>query len=75
MRGGVRRLLWVEVSGATITGTLALAFAIVPDWIELVLGWGPDQGDESVEWLIVWLAAIGLAFVTVMLIAAAMEER
>jgi hypothetical protein len=75
MRGGVRRLFWVWVSAATITGTLALAFAIVPDWIELVFGLGPDQGDESVEWLIVWLAVIGLAFVTIMLIAAAMEER
>jgi hypothetical protein len=75
MRGGVRRLFWVEVSAATITGTLALAFAIVPDWIELVFGWDPDQGDESVEWLIVWLAATGLAFVAIMLITAAMEER
>jgi hypothetical protein len=75
MRGGVRCLFWVEVTAATITGTLALAFAIVPDWIEWLFGWDLDQGDESVEWLIVWLAVIGLAFVTIMLIAMAMEER
>jgi hypothetical protein len=71
---GSRRLFWVEVSAATITGTLALTTTIVPDWIEFVSGWDPDQGDALVEWLIVLLMTTGLAFVTIMLIVAAMEE-
>jgi hypothetical protein len=74
MPGSIRRLFWVEVSAATITGTSALTTAIVPDWIELVLGWDPDQGDGSVEWLIIWLITAGLCFVTVVLVAAAMRE-
>jgi hypothetical protein len=74
MLGSIRRLLWLEVSAATITGTSALTTAIVPDWIEL-LGWDdPDQGDGSVEWLIIWLMTAGLCFVTVMLVAAATRE-
>ena len=73
MPGSIRRLLWVEVSAATITGTLALTTAMVPDWIEL-FGWDPDQGDGSVEWLIVWLVTAGLFFVTVVLVVAATRE-
>jgi hypothetical protein len=73
MLGSIRRLLWVEVSAATITGTLALTTAMVPDWIEL-FGWDPDQGDGSVEWLIVWLVTAGLFLVTVVLVVAATRE-
>ena len=69
-----RRPFWGLVGAATITGTLALTTAILPDWIELVLGWDPDHGDGSVEWVVVWLMTGGLAFVTVVLIAAATEE-
>ena len=42
----------------------------VPDWIEFVSGWDPDQGDGSAEWLIV----AGLCLVTIVLIVAAMKE-
>ena len=72
---GRRRPFWVVVVAATITGTLALATAIVPDWIELVFGWDPDHHDGSVErWLVIWLIIAGLFFVTVVLVAAAMRE-
>ena len=70
-----RRPFWVVVGAATITGTLALTTAIVPDWIELVFGWDPDHGDGSVErWLVIWLIIAGLCFVTVVLVAAATRE-
>jgi hypothetical protein len=70
-----RRLFWVAVGAATITGTLALTTAMVPDWIELVFGWDPDHGDGSIErWLVIWLIVAGLCFVTVVLVAAAMRE-
>jgi hypothetical protein len=83
MPGSIRRLFWVQVSAATITGTLALTTAIAPDWIaaaivqnwiELVSGWNPDHGDGSVEWLIIWFITAGLCFVTVVLAAAAARE-
>ncbi|CAB3801331.1 hypothetical protein LMG28688_05326 [Paraburkholderia caffeinitolerans] len=69
MRDGIRRLFWVEVGLATITGLLAIVTAIVPDWIEFVSGWDPDRGDGSVEWLVV----AGLGLVTIVLSVAAMK--
>jgi len=83
MSSSIRRLFWLQVSAATITGTLALTTAIAPDWIaaaivqnwiELVLGWNPDDGDGSVEWLIIWFITAGLCFVSVVLAAAAARE-
>ena len=72
MRKNFRRLFWVEVALAAITGLLALITPIFPDWIEFVSGWDPDQHDGSVEWMIV----AGLFVVTVVMVAlAAIEWR
>ena len=70
MRRNFRRLFWVEIGLATITGLLALIIPIFPDWIEAVLGWDPDQHDGSVEWLITG----GLFVVAVVIVAAAAIE-
>jgi hypothetical protein len=70
MRRNFRRLFWVEIGLATITGLLALITPIFPDWIEAVSGWDPDQHDGSVEWLITG----GLFFVTVVIGAASAIE-
>ena len=67
MRRRIRRLFWVELGLAAITGLLALVTPIFPDWIEFVSGWDPDQHDGSVERLIV----VGLFVVAVVLAAAA----
>jgi uncharacterized membrane protein len=72
MRRNFRRLFWVEVGLAAITGLLALITPIFPDWIELVSGWDPDQHDGSVERMIV----VGLFVVTLAMLAlAAIEWR
>ncbi len=72
MRRNFRRLFWVEIGLAAITGLLALITPIFPDWIELVSGWDPDQHDGSVEWMIV----VGLFVVTIVMVAlAAIEWR
>jgi uncharacterized membrane protein len=63
MRRNFRRLFWVEIGLAAITGLLALITPIFPDWIEFVSGWDPDQHNGSVEWLIV----AGLFVVTVVM--------
>jgi len=72
MRRRFRRLFWVEIGLAAITGLLALITPIFPDWIEFVSGWDPDQHDGSVERMIV----VGLFVVaTVMVVLAAIEWR
>jgi uncharacterized membrane protein len=70
MRKNFRRLFWVEVALAAITGLLALITPIFPDWIEFVSGWDPDQHDGSVEWMIV----VGLFVVTIVMVALATIE-
>ena len=72
MRGNLRRLFWIEIGLASITGLLTLITPIFPDWIEFLSGWDPDQHDGSVERMIV----VGLFIVTiVMAMLAAIEWR
>jgi uncharacterized membrane protein len=70
MRRSFRRLFWVEIGLAAITGLLALVTPIFPDWIEFVSGWDPDQHNGSVERMIV----VGLFFVTIVMAALAAFE-
>ncbi len=70
MRRSFRRLFWVEIGWAAITGLLALITPIFPDWIEFVSGWDPDQHDGSVERMIV----VGLVVVTIVMAALAAFE-
>jgi hypothetical protein len=70
MRRNFRRLFWVEIGSAAITGLLALITPIFPDWIEFVSGWDPDQHDGSVERIIV----VGLFVVTIVMVALAASE-
>ena len=66
MRRNIGRLFWAETGLAAISGILALISLVLPDWIEFVSGWDPDQHDGSVEVLII----VGL-FVTALAMAAA----
>jgi hypothetical protein len=59
----------IEVILAAVLGAATILTAVWPDWIEGVLGFDPDGGDGSVEWLIV----AGLAVAT--LIVAALARR
>jgi uncharacterized membrane protein len=72
MRRNFRRLFWVEIGLAAITGLLAIITPIFPDWIEFVSGWDPDQHDGSAERMIV----VGLLVLTTLIVAlAAIEWR
>jgi hypothetical protein len=72
VRSNFRRLFWVEIGLAAVTGLLALITPVFPDWIEFVSGWDPDQHDGSVERTIV----VGLFVVTLVMVAlAAIEWR
>ncbi len=49
----VRPLFWIEAALAAFSGALAVLTLFWRDWIEALTGYGPDQHDGSVEWLIV----------------------
>jgi len=72
VRKNLRRRFWFEIGSAVMTGSLAIITALLPDWIELVSGWGPDQHDGSLEQLLV--AGLFLATIAVFALAA-MEWR
>jgi hypothetical protein len=66
----MRTRFWLEAVLATLTTGLFLLTLISRNWIELVFGVEPDEGNGSLEWLIV-----GALFVaSVVLIAAARAE-
>ena len=65
----LRTRFWVETALAVVTGALFLLTLVWHDWLE-ALGFDPDHGDGSAEWLIV----VGLLVVTVVFGLAARSE-
>jgi hypothetical protein len=59
----------IEVVLSLVLAAATILTAVWPDWIEDVLGFDPDGGNGSVEWLIV----AGLAVVT--LVVAVLARR
>jgi hypothetical protein len=59
----LRPRFWITLSLATITGLLCLITLILPDWIEAISGWDPDQHGGLVEWIVMgslaWITATG----------------
>jgi hypothetical protein len=53
MRNPLRRRFWLETGMATVTGILFVITLLWRDWIEIVFGVDPDQGNGTLEWLIV----------------------
>ena len=50
--------VWCVRSAALLAGCLALLTAVVPSWIEAVLGVDPDSGNGGLEWSLVALLAV-----------------
>ena len=48
----------IEVALAAFLGAATILTAIWPDWIEGVLGFDPDGGTGTTEWLIVAVLAV-----------------
>ena len=70
MKKNLPRRFWVEVILAAFTGLLAVITPIMPDWIEVISGWDPDQHDGSVERAIV----LALCILTLAIAALAARE-
>ena len=56
-RWTARNRFRVEAVAAVCTAALALLTLFVPDWIEVLTGADPDNGDGSIELLIVVICA------------------
>jgi hypothetical protein len=67
---GLRRRCWLESVLGSLTGCLTIVTLFAHDWIEGVLGMDPDQGNGSVEWLLV---VAFLASIIILAVAARME--
>jgi hypothetical protein len=61
----MRKRLGIEVALAAISLAIFVATLAWPEWIEMVFGVDPDQGDGSIEWLIMAVTA-GLALVSIL---------
>ena len=53
MRNALRRRFWLETGMAIVTSILFVITLVQRDWIEVVFGVGPDNGNGFLEWLIV----------------------
>jgi uncharacterized membrane protein YhaH (DUF805 family) len=53
MRNALRRRFWLETGLAIITGILFVITLVQRDWIEVAFGVDPDNGNGTLEWLIV----------------------
>jgi hypothetical protein len=59
-------LIRVEAAVAVFAGALGIVTVFVHDWIEVLGGGDPDQGNGSLEWLIVTgLLAVAVAMAAV----------
>lgn len=65
-----RTRVWIEATLAALSGIFFLLTVLWEDWIEIVFGIDPDNGDGSAEWKI----AIGAAVLTVVFVVLARIE-
>lgn len=55
----VRRRFCYELGLCVLSATLLVVTLVWHDWIELVFGFDPDQGNGALEWMISALSAVG----------------
>jgi hypothetical protein len=72
MPSGLRRRFWLESVLGSITGAVVVITLFWHDWIEIIFGVDPDEGNGSAEWLVV---VILLAATVVLALGARLEWR
>ena len=63
----LRRRFWLETVIAIVASILFVITLVQRDWIEVVFGVDPDQGNGTLEWLIV--AALLVVTITLFTLA------
>jgi len=53
MRNALRWRFWLETGLAILTGILFVVTLVQRNWIEVAFGVDPDNGNGTLEWLIV----------------------
>lgn len=65
MRNALRRHFCLETGLAIVTSILFVFTLVQRDWIEIAFGVDPDQGNGTLEWLIVGtLLVVSIALFT-----------
>jgi hypothetical protein len=72
MPSGLRRRFWLESVLALIMGAVAIITLFWHDWIEIIFGVDPDEGNGSAEWVVV---VILLAVTLVLFLGVRLEWR
>jgi hypothetical protein len=67
MKIALRWRFWLETAMAIVTSIVFVFTLVQRDWIEIVFGVDPDQGDGTLEWLIV--GVLLLATITLFMLA------
>jgi undecaprenyl pyrophosphate phosphatase UppP len=72
MPQGLRHRFWLESVLGSTTCILAVITLFWHDWIEIIFGVDPDQGNGSAEWLVVVILFI---VTSVLVLGARLEWR
>ena len=72
MKPRPRRRYWFELVAAGLSSILFVVTLFWTDWIEIIFGVNPDEGNGSAEWLVV---VILLAVTSVLVLGARLEWR
>ncbi len=67
MKDALRRRFWLEAGVATLTGVMFVITLVWRNWVEIIFGVDPDQGNGLLEWSIV--GALFLATVVLVVLA------
>lgn len=67
MKIALRWRFWLETVIAIVTSIVFVFTLVQRDWIEIVFGVDPDQGNGTLEWLIV--GVLLLATITLFILA------
>jgi undecaprenyl pyrophosphate phosphatase UppP len=65
MPSGLRHRFWLESVLGSVSGILAIITVFWHDWIEVVFGTDPDNGNGTAEWLAVLVLFLLTAALTV----------
>ncbi|MCU1573103.1 MAG: transporter permease [Micrococcaceae bacterium] len=58
MKRKLRTLFWWEAGGAAASAALLILTLVNREWIEVIFGVDPDEGNGALEWTVVIVLAV-----------------